>query len=253
MVMADDKISGVEASAIDILKRAVELDKNRRFEESLTCYQEGVGLLMQVHKAITDAAKKLRYREKLQEYLVRAEDLKAFLKEEKEASKKVERIQIEADSTGHSYETLFGHYFNKYVTEVEVDDPYIRKDHQIDNFIRLCELIVGKKIPVKTVTLTTSKDPNPNNSLTQHDKLLIVGRSLFSHGIELKIKYSDTLHDREIRLNTGWVIKIGRGLDYFKVCDRFNIGFCDLNLRKCHETTVDIFHQGSVRATTSTS
>ena len=45
--------AGVESSAISILKRAVELDNSRRFDESLTCYQEGVGLLMQVLKSMS--------------------------------------------------------------------------------------------------------------------------------------------------------------------------------------------------------
>lgn len=79
------------------------------------------------------------------------------------------------------------------------------------------------------------------------------------------------------RFNNGWIIKIGRGLDYFKrpkvrldtslinplfnthrvesTCGvlivrnvrsasqgRFSIGYCDYDLRQCHETTVDIFH-----------
>ncbi|KAH9496053.1 MIT domain-containing protein 1 [Bulinus truncatus] len=240
---------GTETSAIDLLKRAVDLDTNKRYEESLTCYQEGVGLLMKVLKNITEELKRQKYRQKIEEYLKRAEELKDYLKEAKEASKKVERIQIEPDSTGHSYESLFGQYLNKFVTAVEVEDPYIRKDHQIDNFLRLCELMIRKKIPVKTISLTTGKDPN--NHPQQHEKLQTVGRSLLKHGIQLQINYSETLHDREIRLDTGWVVKIGRGLDYFKPCERFNLGFCDLDLRPCHETTVDIFHQGSLRAATS--
>ena len=44
------------------------------------------------------------------------------------------------------------------------------------------------------------------------------------------------------RLDSGWVIKIGRGLDYFQKADgKFSIGWSDFNFRKCHETTVDIF------------
>ena len=42
--------SGFEASAITVLKRAVELDGKGRFTESLVCYQEGLNLLMEVLK-----------------------------------------------------------------------------------------------------------------------------------------------------------------------------------------------------------
>ncbi|XP_005097567.1 MIT domain-containing protein 1 [Aplysia californica] len=247
--MADDKTAGVEASAISILKRAVELDNTKRFDESLTCYQEGVGLLMQVLKSVNDAGKRQRYRLKIEEYLARAEELKVFVKEEKEASKQHEQIHIEPDTTGHSYDSLFGRYLNQHVTAVEVEDPYIRSHHQVQNFLRLCELIVSRKSPVKTITLTTGRDDEMSRQQQQHQWLLAVGKSLQSRGIRLQIIYSDTLHDREIRLDTGWVIKIGRGLDIYKNCDKFSIGFCDMELRPCHETTVDIFHRKSMKST----
>ena len=45
------------------------------------------------------------------------------------------------------------------------------------------------------------------------------------------------------RFNNGWIVKIGRGLDIYKATDsKFSIGYCDFDLRKCHATTVDIFH-----------
>ena len=42
--------SGIEASAISVLKRAVELDTKGRYTESLVCYQEGLALLMDALK-----------------------------------------------------------------------------------------------------------------------------------------------------------------------------------------------------------
>ena len=44
--------TGVEASAISVLKRAVELDAKSRYTESLICYQEGLQLLMEALKGI---------------------------------------------------------------------------------------------------------------------------------------------------------------------------------------------------------
>ena len=50
-----------------------------------------------------------------------------------------------------------------------------------------------------------------------------------------------SFHDR---FSNGWVIKIGRGLDYFKApTGKFAVGYCDFDLRPCHSTTVDIFHR----------
>jgi hypothetical protein len=41
---------GAEKAAIRLIVRAVELDKENRFTESLLCYQEGIGLLMEAIK-----------------------------------------------------------------------------------------------------------------------------------------------------------------------------------------------------------
>ncbi len=50
------------------------------------------------------------------------------------------------------------------------------------------------------------------------------------------------------RFNNGWVIKIGRGLDYFKKApSKFCLGYTDYGLRPCFATTVDIFHQSQVK------
>lgn len=52
------------------------------------------------------------------------------------------------------------------------------------------------------------------------------------------------------RLSNGWTIKIGRGLDYFKAPEsKFSLGFFDMDLRPCHETTVDVFHIKNVKKT----
>jgi hypothetical protein len=50
------------------------------------------------------------------------------------------------------------------------------------------------------------------------------------------------------RLSNGWIIKIGRGLDYFKAPEsKFSVGVFDMDMRPCHETTVDVFHVKDVR------
>ena len=46
-----DKEAGIEASAISLLTRAVEMDTQRQFTQALVCYQEGIQLLMDVLKS----------------------------------------------------------------------------------------------------------------------------------------------------------------------------------------------------------
>ena len=76
----------------------------------------------------------------------------------------------------------------------------------------------------------------------QADKFQKLKDSLVQYGITLDISYSDTLHDREITFDNGWVVKIGRGLDMFKaVKDNCSVGHFDQRLRACHETTIDLY------------
>nr|XP_006001431.1 PREDICTED: MIT domain-containing protein 1 [Latimeria chalumnae] len=171
----------------------------------------------------------------------RAEQLKGYLKQEKEAGKYHEEIKIEENATGFSYEKLFKPYLNETVTEVWVEDPYIRQVHQLYNFLRFCEMLAKKPCKVKKIHLLTSL--NEDGGDQQRSSLEEIKQSLKKYGITLDVTDSPTIHDREIRFNNGWMIKIGRGLDYFKKPQgRFSIGYCDFDLRQCHETTVDIFH-----------
>jgi len=63
------------------------------------------------------------------------------------------------------------------------------------------------------------------------------------YDIDLNHEFDTNIHDREIRCDNGWTIKIGRGLDiYLKAEENFTgLGRNDFNLRPCRETKVDIF------------
>ncbi|MCL6558709.1 MAG: BREX system Lon protease-like protein BrxL [Firmicutes bacterium] len=141
--------------------------------------------------------------------------------------------------TGYSYESIIGPYL-KGAREVTVEDPYIRLPHQIQNFARFCETIV-KLSSIRQINLITSYDESTKVS-EMHDRLGELKQSLLELDIVLDVKLNPNLHDREIRLDNGWVIKIGRGLDFYqKPNSWFEIGANDLSLRKCLETKVDIF------------
>ncbi|NXV29702.1 MITD1 protein, partial [Rissa tridactyla] len=214
----------------DTVKRAVELDLASRFQESLVCYQEGIDLLLQVVKATKDEAKKQRFRQKISELLSFSD------------GKYHKQIRIEENATGFGYEKLFQEYLTEIVSEVWVEDPYIRHVHQLYNFLRFCEMLVKGPCKVKTIHLLTSYDEGSGRN-QQINGLEEIQQSLRNYGVTLNIAFSSSIHDREIRFNNGWMIKIGRGLDYFKKPQgRFSIGYCDFDLRPCHETTVDVFH-----------
>jgi ATP-dependent Lon protease len=152
---------------------------------------------------------------------------------------KEKHFKIHYGAVGYSYESIFGDYLAG-AKNVTVEDPYIRYPHQIQNFLRFCELVT-KIGTAETINLVTGFDDKKQKEEAE-SKLQVIAYSLKDHGITLSIKLNQQMHDREIRLDDGWKIKIGRGLDiYQKPDDWFNIGSHDLDLRPCLETMVDIF------------
>jgi ATP-dependent Lon protease len=141
--------------------------------------------------------------------------------------------------TGYSYDSIIGPYLRG-AKSVVIEDPYIRLQHQIQNFVRFCETVV-KAGTVKKISLTTGYDDKIQLA-TITEKLDELRQSLLELDIELEVQFNPNMHDREIRIDNGWVIKIGRGLDFFqKPGGWFEVGVHDLSLRKCLETKVDIF------------
>lgn len=141
--------------------------------------------------------------------------------------------------TGHTYESIVGPYL-KGAKAVQVEDPYIRLPHQIQNFVRFCEAVL-KAGTLRKISLLTSFD-DTTLLADMNDKLDQLRQSLLEQDVELEINVNPNLHDREIRLDNGWVIKIGRGLDFYqRPSSWFEIGAMDMSLRKCLETKVDIF------------
>jgi ATP-dependent Lon protease len=116
--------------------------------------------------------------------------------------------------------------------------------HQIQNFVRFCEVVLTCST-IRRMKLITGYDDESQRADAQN-KLGDLQQSLLEQDIELEIEFSATMHDREIRIDNGWVIKIGRGLDFYqKPTSWFEISASDLSLRKCLETKVDIFRVDS--------
>ncbi|RVE42806.1 hypothetical protein evm_012542 [Chilo suppressalis] len=236
----------IESAAINILKRGVELDTKKRYTEALICYQEGLQILVDKMKAEQDDNTRNYLRKKVEEYMNRAETIKKLVLQQKENGQFHEQVHIENNSTGHSYKTLFGRFLDEDVEFIVVEDPYIRSFHQCQNFLRLCELAVRSCNNLRHIQLVTSKDNKSESD--QRDWFSNLSNDLYKYKVKLIVQYSETLHDRQIVLSSGWIIKIGRGLDFYKAPEnKFCLGVYDMDLRPCHETTVDIVHSKNVK------
>jgi ATP-dependent Lon protease len=149
---------------------------------------------------------------------------------------------IQYGDTGYTYETIFGIHLAG-AKAVTIEDPYIRAPHQIANFVRFCETVVRAAPTVRRINLITGYDDKTDLAMVR-DKLEELKQSLLEVDVLLDIELSEKIHDREVRIDNGWTVKIGRGLDFYQKPDGwFSIGASDLGLRKCLETKVDIFKQ----------
>jgi len=169
-----------------------------------------------------------------------ANETKSKVSEVVQNQPKEQHIKLRFGDTGYSYESLMKDYL-KDAKEIVIEDPNIKQNEQILNFVRFCELVV--KIGVAhRITLKTSSDDLEqwNENLLKFAK---IADNLLENDIILKYQYDNNLHDSAILLSNGWTIKIERGLDYFQSLkgEYFAIGTFDMDLRPCLETSVDIF------------
>jgi ATP-dependent Lon protease len=152
---------------------------------------------------------------------------------------KERHYRIHYGATGYSYESIFKDYLPG-AEEIIIEDPYIRQQHQIINFLRFCETAVRIGKPNKIMLVTRFENQFEKDETM--GKLFTIADSLKQFDVVLEINENNALHDREIRLSNGWIIKIGRGFDiYQRPDDWLQVGANDLDLRPCLETMVDIF------------
>jgi len=142
-------------AATQMLKRAVELDSMKKYSEARVCYEEGIEVLIKSLQTISDAKTKKVIREKINSYMNRAEELKIHVKSIKKDGKFHEKIEIENNQRGCSYNSMFSKYINENLTEVVIKDAYIRGHHQILNLLRFCEFLLRKAKNFKRLHVTT--------------------------------------------------------------------------------------------------
>ena len=156
-----------------------------------------------------------------------------------ESSLQEKHFRILHGDTGNSYESLFGDYVVG-AKKAEIEDSYIRTRYQIDNFVRFCELLV-KKGSIREIHLRTGYDheDQKDDAIARFEDL---AQSLRDVGVEFAYHFDENVHDRQIRLDNGWIIQIGRGLDFYQPPESWSgIGAQDMDLRPCKETLIDIY------------
>lgn len=156
-----------------------------------------------------------------------------------EVSFQEQHYEIPDGATGFTYERIFRPYIDT-AEEIQIEDPYIRKPFQIDNLLRFCALAV-RIGTVKKIGLVTGEDFGEDVDEI-NGRLETLRRDLAGRSIDFTWRRDGKIHDREIRLDNGWIIKVGRGLDFYQKPDSWvSVAAADFSLRSCRQTKVDVF------------
>ena len=75
--------------------------------------------------------KKKHFQGKASQYMDRAERIKALIDDKKSHGKYREQMKIENGSSGYGYGSVFGRFLDASVTQIRIEDPYVRTFHQV--------------------------------------------------------------------------------------------------------------------------
>lgn len=105
-------------------------------------------------------------------------------------------IHIAENSTGHSYDKLFGKYLDGDVQEIIIEEPYLGRPFQLYNLLMFVEMCVAgcPKLRIIKVITKHGEDPKEQETAFSHIRTDLME----IRGIKLVIEYSTSLHDRSI-------------------------------------------------------
>lgn len=153
------------------------------------------------------------------------------------AELKEKEIIIRDNQKGISYKRLFGEYL-KGATEITLTDPYIRHPYQFRNLLEFCSVLIQNKKKEEEVRLHVISWNDLEYTPLSIDNFDDIKESLRDSGIIFTYEFQD-LHDRNIVTNSGWKIKLGRGLDIFeKPAFRFDISDVMQEQRQCRNCEI---------------
>src|SRR5690606_31363493 len=155
-----------------------------------------------------------------------------------EVALKEDHIGIRDNQVGISYEKLFGAYLVG-ATEINLDDPYIRKPYQFRNLLEFLKVVIDRKQPNDLIKVHLTTYFSEGESQESSDRLEQIAESVSGESVHFTYEFDQFLHDRSIEMNNGWKIVLGRGLDIFQRTDGpFDIAELDQTRRKCKQCDV---------------
>lgn len=152
---------------------------------------------------------------------------------------KPQHLVFHENQRGVTFDKLFGPYL-KGAKQIIVTDPYLRMFHQLRNLMELMETISKQLISGEEVTVHVVTVEDEFNGDRQTESLQKIADACAGVGIQFSWAYdtTGTKHDRDITIDTGWKIVLGRGLDIyqrFELNDAFSFANRLQQHRQCKE------------------
>ena len=144
--------------------------------------------------------------------------------------------EIRENQKGVSYKNLFGDYI-KGARSIKLVDPFIRLYYQIDNLLEFLNVVkeaTADQTNVKVHLSTQNEDDKIPEMIDIFEDLTT---ELASVGIEFTYDF-DAVHDRYIKMDNGWTITLGRGLDIFDKYNKFSISKVNQEERRCKKSII---------------
>ena len=160
---------------------------------------------------------------------------------------KAKAIEIVDNNTGHTYESLIGEYFAG-CKGLVMSEPFLFRSYQVQNLLEFIEFLLQIK-SLKLIRLNTKMQDENTSSPLNNILPQLKNKLKNEFNIDFLIEYTDNIHDRKIKTDTGWLIHLGRGLDMYKKdwnlykCERKkkkHIESKSYKLKRCRETTITI-------------
>lgn len=152
-------------------------------------------------------------------------------------------VALAQGQTGVSYGSLFGPYLRGAV-RVTLEDPFLSAPHQLRNLVAFVEAVCMVNDCYEILVVTRSGGEAQTAALEE------LRRSLkeLGGGLVLSWRFSETLHDRALRLSNGWKIVLGRGLDFWlrpAGFSKFFIGAAEQTLRRTMECELHFLRENN--------
>ena len=156
------------------------------------------------------------------------------------------QIDVRTNQKGVTWDSLFGEYLRD-VKKVIITDPFVRLPHQISNLMDLIHTIKDKSVHSEELEIELhTQSSDDEQAATIIDTFLDIKEDLEPRGIEFSY-FFDAVHDRSIKLDNGWTINLGRGLDIYDKYNRWSLASTRPEYRSCKEFTVTIIPEESHR------